>query len=186
MAFDVRGIQAELAAAPIASPYPLDLAVAIVNDTFRMAGIPPVADATWTRWTEKAHTLWTEQMGMLAHALASTSLRAETARILSPVHEKEKALELFFEGVKPLTAEMIRANAFRQEEFLRRWVECWDGEVAGESAAQSKRRLEQLDYRKTLQEYARAERARREEQERRAREAREAAEREAAARGWRE
>ena len=81
---------------------------------------------------------------------------------------------------------MIRANAFRQEEFLRRWIEAVGGSVAGESAKDSKKRLEQLDYRKTLAEYDRAEKARQAEAARRAKLLQEAADREAAARGWRE
>jgi hypothetical protein len=187
MAFDLAQIKKEAAAAPIESPIPADLAVAIVNDCFRMAGIRPVEDATWLEWTTRPKSLVEEQLGMLAHLLTTTSLRENTvAAIAAAKPEPTERMEAFLAAVAPLTAEMIRANVFRQEEFLRRWIESWQGEILGESAEQSQNRLEQLDYRQTLAEYGKAERARREEAKRREKLLREAQEREAAARGWRE
>jgi hypothetical protein len=188
MAFDLKRIRSEAQAAPLPSPYPLDLAVAIVNDTLRLAGLVPPSAQRWKQAPLKGRSkLHEEQVGMLAHLLATTSLREETVRAIDRARfDAPKALGAFFEAVAPLTAEMIRANAFRQEEFLRRWIEAVGGEVGGESARDSKKRLEQLDYRKTLAEYERAEKARQAEAERRAKLLQEAAEREAAARGWRE
>lgn len=55
-----------------------------------------------------------------------------------------------------------------------------------ETARQSKARLQQLDYRTTLQEFKKAEAARKEEAKRRAKLLQEARDREAAAHGWRE
>jgi hypothetical protein len=52
-------------------------------------------------------------------------------------------LEGFFEKVAPLTLEMVHANPFRHEEFLRYWIERCGGSIAGETAEQSKARLEQ-------------------------------------------
>jgi hypothetical protein len=186
MAFDLERIQRELRAAPLVSPYPLDLSVAVLSDVFRMAGVVPPARSTWAAWTKRAHKLWGEQMGMLAHALASTVLREETVRAIGPRFDPSSALEPFFEAVKPLTAEMIRANAFRQEEFLRKWIAAVGGAVAGESEKESKKRAAQLDYRQTLAEYDKAEAARKAEAERRAKLLQQAAQNEAAARGWRE
>lgn len=188
MAFDLIRIREELQAAPLPSPYPLELAVAVVTDCLRAGGAAPVAARTWRAWTaRKDSPLLGEQLGMLAHLLAVTSLRAESARALeSRTLDPEAALPPFFESVRPLTAEMIRANAFRQEEFLRKWIALVGGEVRGESARESRKRLEQLDYRKTLAEYDRAEKARLAEAERRAKLLEEAARREADARGWRE
>jgi hypothetical protein len=128
-----------------------------------------------------------EQLGMLAHALVTTALREESVATLSrkPV-EPMAALPAFLEKVEPLTAEMIRSNAFRQEEFLRRFIEALGGSIDGESAKQSKARLQQLDYRTTLAEFNKADAARKEEAARRAKLLQEARDREAAARGWRE
>jgi len=186
MAFELKRIQEELRAAPLVSPYPLDLSVAIVSDVFRMAGVVPPARSTWAGWTKREHKLWGEQMGMLAHALASTSVREETVRALAPRFDPSGALGPFFEAVRPLTAEMIRANAFRQEEFLRKWISMVGGTIAGESDKESKKRVAQLDYRQTLVEYEKAEAARKAEAERRAKLLQQAAQNEAAARGWRE
>lgn len=189
MAFDLDRIRNEVRAVPLASPYPLDLAAAIVSDALRLARIVPPPGATWKRWADRkgGRPLLAEQAGMLAHFLATTSLREETvAALLRSSLDLEGVLAGFFEAIAPLTSEMIRANAFREEEFLRRWIACVGGRVAGEKPKDSQRRLEQLDYRKTLEEYGRAEKARKEEAERRAKLLQEAAQREADARGWRE
>lgn len=187
MAFDLERIRSEARAAPLPSPYPPELSTAVINDTFRTGRLVPLPTTEWKALrTRSRNPLLTEQMGMLAHFLAVTSLRAETVRALPPRLDAKAMIEAFFESVAPLTAEMIRANAFRQEEFLRKWIDGVAGEVTGETPKDSKKRLEQLDYRKTLAEYDRAEKARRKEASHRAKLLKEAAEREAAARGWRE
>ncbi|MCC6464680.1 MAG: hypothetical protein IT463_05000 [Planctomycetes bacterium] len=192
---DLKRIQAELAASPLHSPYAWDLACAVVNDLFRLAGMAPVADARLNEWRGKPGPRTAEQMGMLAHLLAATSLRTATVAALADLRDPDPAaerstvtgvLQAFFEAIEPLTAEMIRANQFRQEEFLRRWAQVWGLAMAGEDAAAAARRLEGLDYRKSLRELQEAEAARKGEAEARAKALREAAERDAAARGWRE
>jgi hypothetical protein len=193
--FDLARVRDEMAAAPLVSPWPFEVAVAVVNDVFRMGGeLAAPASLTWLDWATK-HSLVEEQAGMLAHALAHTSLREASVAALAarrrglgggPVPGAEAILRGFLDGIRPLTAEMIRANAFRQEEFLRRWVAALNGEVAGETPEASRRRLDQLDYRKTLAEFESAESTRKAEADRRAKLRREAEEREAAARGWRE
>jgi len=185
---DLNGIRAELERAPLVSPYPVELARAVVSDMLRLARLVPPSRGAWEEWARaRGRPLMNEQLGMLAHILASTSLREAAVRTLRDrAIGPEKTLPSFFDKVAPLTAEMIRANAFRQEEFLRRFVEWLGGEVQGESRKQMERRLEQLDYRKTLDEYARAEKAREAEAARRAKLLQEAAQREADARGWRE
>ncbi len=187
MAFDVKALMEELSREPLLSPYPAELSRAVVNDVFRRANLAPVPLATWTGWEKGPRKRLVEQAGMLAHALASTSLRAETVRTPGKGFDTEAAVDRFFASVEPLTAEMVRSNAFRQEEFLRKWIAAVGGRVAGETPEASRSRLETLDYGGTLREYERAERARKEEADRRAaalRKAREEAE--AAARGWRE
>jgi hypothetical protein len=185
--FALDRIKEEMRTAPPAAPWPPELAAAVVNDAFRMAGVHPVPDAQWWRDRQQAHALVVDQMGMLAHLLSYTSLRAETVSVLaeSP-RDATVAIDAFLAAVEPLTAEMVRANAFRQEEFVRRWIATIGGGIAGETAKQSAKKLDQLDYRKTLSEYQRADKAREKEAKARAKALKEAAEREAAARGWRE
>jgi hypothetical protein len=129
-----------------------------------------------------------EQLAMLAHSLTMPALRAESVRALiaSRPADLGPRLERFFDEIWPLTAEMMRANSFRREEALRRWALVCGAEVTGETGAQSRQRLEELDYRTALVEYEKAEKARQEEAERRAEALRKAQEAEAAARGWRE
>jgi hypothetical protein len=186
MPFDWKRIREEIAASPLHSPYPLAVAVAIVNDCFRMAEKAPLDDGAWEAWKKKPRAFWAEQMGVLAHFLATTTLREATVEALRGAGDRRGDLDAFFARVEPLTAEMVRANAFRQEEFLRCWAEWCGARVGGESAAESRRRLDQLDYRKALEEYDKADKARKKEEAARLKALKEAEERETAARGWRE
>lgn len=186
MKLDLKAIMGEAAAAPLHSPYPVEVAVAIVNDCFRMAGKKPVEDATWAMWRETEGDLWPEQLGIIAHFLATTSLREVTVAALRKTGDRRACLPELFEQIRPLTAEMIRANLFRQEELLRRWAEFCDATIAGEDDSRSRGRIEQLDYRVTLKEYEKAEKARLQEETRRRKILEEAQAKEAAARGWRE
>lgn len=187
MAFEIAHLRKQLAAAPLTSPYPHDLAVAIVCDTFRLANLKPPTREQWTGFERfQGHALWREQLGMLAHVLVSTSLREETAKVLNADRTPMARLEQFFEEIQPLTAEMVRSNAFRKEEFLRKWILAVGGTVEGETAKQSQQRVEQLDYRKALVDFQKAEAARKQEAEKRSKLLQEAAQREAEARGWRE
>ena len=186
MTFDLDQVRKELEASPLLAPYATELAVAILCDCFREAGVAPVAQRTIEAWLSAGKPLFEEQLCMLAWVLNETSVRAQTLALMKTAKDGPARVEAFFAAVEPLTAEMIRANRFRQEEFLRRWVECWGGQMKGESSKQSKTRLEELDYRKTLEEYKRAERDRKKEEKRRAKMLREAEARETAARGWRE
>lgn len=189
MAFDLKRIETELGAAALESPYSLELAAAVVCDVFRLGGLAPPPAAWWrrARGNRQAGALFGEQAGVLGFLLNTTSLREQSvAALRAQPPEPGPALDAFFEAVQPLTGEMVRANAFRREEFLRRFVEALGGQVAGETAEQSRRRLEQLDYRKTMADYKAAEKARKGEADRRAKLLAEAAQREADARGWRE
>jgi len=188
MAFDVKNIQKQLTDVPLVSPYPHDLAVAIICDTFRLAGVRPPSRADWEDLERRAKTpaLWREQVVMLAYVLTSSTLGADTAAMLRKNTDSATVMKGFFVQVEPLTAEMIRSNAFRQEEFLRKWVHAVDGQVKDESPRETAARLKQLDYREALQEMQRAEAARRKEADKRAKDLADAAQRAADARGWRE
>jgi hypothetical protein len=187
MALDLKQMEKELLASPLQSPYSTPLAVAVVSDALRLGGLVPPLSGEWAP-LQKAHAARLgEQVGVLAHLLASTSLRDTTVvAIHGAPRPALPALTAFFDLVEPLTAEMVRANAFRREEFVRKWLFVWGGEVAGETAEQMKKKMEQLDYRKTLAEYAKAETARKAEAEKRAAALKAAQEAEAASRGWRE
>jgi len=186
MGLDLTKLEQELAAAPLESPYPVELALAVVNDCVRLATRAPIADEQLAKLGKTPRAA--EQLGMLAHLLASTSLRAETTLAMRGLPPGDLAPRLcaFLAAIEPVTAEMIRANAFRREEVVRRWAESFGVSIFGETPAQAEARLAQLDYRKTLSEYASAEKARKAEEARRAKLLAEAQARETAARGWRE
>lgn len=164
----VAAMQAALHAVALQPPVPPDVAIAVVNDCLRLAGRVPVADATWDAWWRDSHPSWTAQVGMLGAWLMDRTPQGLTigwmgAATASP----DRVLESFFAAIAPLSAEMLRNNPYRQEEFVRRWGACWGASMAGETADQSAARLAWLDYRQTLAEYERARRARREESRRR-------------------
>jgi hypothetical protein len=187
MAFNLAQLREQLAAAPLASPYPHDLAMAIICDTIRMGNLRPPARTAWEAFGKRFHhALWKEQVGILAHVLSSSSLREETARVLTQSFDPVVALGRFFESVEPLSAEMVRSNAFRQEEFLRKWIHAVGGTVHGEADKESQRRLEHLDYRKAMKDFERAEAARKAEAQKREKMLQDAAQSAADARGWRE
>jgi hypothetical protein len=194
MSFDLARIVAEIEATPLVSPIPRELAIAITCDVFRLGGLRPPPTAFWTRVlgaveSEKAKVgARAEQLAMLAHFLTMPALRAESVRALTAAKPSDLGplLERFFDEIWPLTAEMMRANAFRREEAIRRWAMVCGAEITGETGEASRKRLEELDYRTALVEYEKAEKARKEEAERRAEALRKAQEAEAAARGWRE
>ena len=180
-------LEREFAAQPLVSPYSSTLATAVVSDVFRRAGHRAPQPELWTTLALAHPARFAEQLGMLAHLLAATSLGAVTVEGLGVLPRDPPApLTRFFEEIEPLTAEMIRGNAFRREELVRKWLAAFGGSVAGESVEESAHRVQALDYRATLAEYAKAEAARSQEATERARLIKEAAEREAAARGWRE
>jgi hypothetical protein len=189
--FDLAHIRRELESAPPGGPLPPDVATAVVADTFRDAGLvppsPPAFRELAARGKKPEHR--PQQLGAVAHILSATSLRAATVEALAarPPADGAAALDAFLDAIWPLTAQLLLENPFRQEELLRRWIETWGGGIAGETPEESARRLDQLDYRKTLVELEKAERSRLAEAQKRAealRKAREEAEE--AARGWRE
>jgi hypothetical protein len=180
-------LEQELSACPLVSPYSRDLAIAVVSDVFRKAECVPPTSAEWTELRTRFPARSEEQLATLAHLLASTSLAAASAEgIRARRRPASEALAEFFEQIEPLTAEMIRGNAFRREELVLKWIACLGGSAEGQTAEQTARRIQTLDYRTTLAEYVKAEASRKTEAAERARLLREAAEREAAARGWRE
>jgi hypothetical protein len=189
--FDLARIRKELEGTAPGGPVAWELTVAILSDLLRDAGlVPPSADA-WralaARGTSAAQR--PRQLGALAHIVASTSLGRATVAALQadPPADSERELDAFLEAIWPLTAELILGNPFRQEELLRRWIATWRGVIEGEDVTQATRRLEQLDYRRTLAEVEKAEQARLSEATRRAEALRKAREQaEEAARGWRE
>ncbi len=203
MTFDLAQIRAELGTLAVESPLSRALAIAVVNDCMRTATRVPPGSAAWDMLLAgKCAPDGTptgpreQQVAMFAQMLiVSPLLRASTTAAMETALEHEitlsaagasQRLEELFQKIMPLTAEMMRANAFRQDEALRRWIEAWGGVIEGETAEVSAVRLEQLDYRKTLVEYDKASKARTEEAGRRAEALKKAQEAEAAARGWRE
>ncbi|MHB2015499.1 MAG: hypothetical protein ACYCW6_00985 [Candidatus Xenobia bacterium] len=85
-----------------------------------------------------------------------------------------------------MTTDLLRDNAFRREEMVRRWLATWEVPIAGETAEESRQRLDALDYRETLRAYAIAEQARKAEAERRRRRQEASRRQETESRGWRE
>ena len=191
MTFDLARIKLDVEAAPIEPPYALDLAIAVLADLFREARLPPPADESWmpllARGSQAANR--GAQLAALARLVAISALRPASVAALAarPPRDPAALFEGFLESIAPVTAELVAENPFRREEVIRRWIEALGGTIAGEAPEASRRRLEQLDYRRTLAEYEKAERSRLAEAQKRAEALRKAAAEAAeAAKGWRE
>jgi hypothetical protein len=191
MIFDLSRIKADVDAAPIEPPYPLDLAFAVLADLFREARLAPPPDGSWApllaRGSQAANR--PGQLAALARLVAISALRPASVAALAarPPKDPGAVLEGFLESIAPVTAELVAENPFRREEVVRRWIEAVGGTIAGEAPEASRRRLEQLDYRRTLAEYEKAEKSRLAEAQKRAEALRKAAADAAeAAKGWRE
>ena len=49
-AFDIKQIRSEAEETPMHSPMALDLAIAIIDDCFRDAGLAPAGHERWAAW----------------------------------------------------------------------------------------------------------------------------------------
>lgn len=193
MALNLRDLETAHAAEPMRAPIPEALAAARIADVWRRAGVPGPTHAAFTRLIEarkgppNGGARAQEQLLVLGHLIAITALGAEaTLALQRQPRAPESVLGLLLDRVLPLTAEMVRTNAFRREEFVRCCCLAFGIDVHGETATQSAKRIDQLDYRKALAEAARAESERKKVEAERAEAARIAAEAEAQARGNRE
>ncbi|MHC4828990.1 MAG: hypothetical protein ACYTFT_01335 [Planctomycetota bacterium] len=192
MSFSVQAIQEELAAHPLHSPIPIELAISVIDDALRLGGLAPLGASAWSDFFHARAPLLKEQVSMLGWALRRSSLGSGTPPAIRDLVAQgtrvtpKKSLDSFFKAIEPLTAEMIRANAFRQEEFVRRWIATWRGRVDGESIPASTARLNHLDYKKALREYADTEARRKREAKARKQAIAAAKQKKTAARGWRE
>ena len=185
MAFNITVIMEEVAAAPSMSPLPDAVARATLNEVFTEAGVEAVTPDRWAALTAEPGSLAPEQLRMLAWLMrASPTLRASSVdAIMSQAH---LFLAPFLDAIEPITAEMIRANRFRQEEVLRRWASVVGTGIEFESRSKSRKRLTRLDYKKTLKEYTGADAKAKAAEEARIKALEEARQREADSRGWRE
>lgn len=184
---DVRALLDEIDRGPPLPPPVFAVSIAIIDDVSRLAGLPPVPDGSWALW--RAQRGWPGldgQAAALAHWLVHTSLRTTTVAWLTAHPRDARALEAMFEALGPVPGDALPANAFRREEVVRRWAEAWGLPILGEARAQSERRLEQLDYRKALGAFTKAEGERRAAAEAARRAAAEAAARAAESQGYRE
>ena len=191
MTFDLARIKQDVDAAPIEPPYPLDLAFAVLADLFREAGLAPPPDGSWAKLVERGSQPANRpgQIAALARLVAISALRPASVAALraAPPRDPGFLFEGFLETIAPVTAELVAENPFRREEVVRRWIEALGATIENETAEASRRRLEQLDYRRTLAEYEKAERSRLAEAQKRAEALRKAAAEAAeAAKGWRE
>jgi len=176
---NIKQLLAEIQSVPPYSEIPKTLAIAILSDLFRKAGATPPQDSEW-------RSLWHPLHAILAHWISATSLGENTIGMLRKTQKPATGFRSLNQALDALEPGLLLHNSFRQEETLRHWAAAWGLGITGETAKESQKRLETLDYRKTLQEFSRAEEARKKEERARlaALEAARAAEE--AARGWRE
>jgi hypothetical protein len=79
-------------------------------------------------------------------ALPASSGFLPLAQTAAPGKILREGLDPFFRTTQLIEPDFLVKNAFRREEFLRKWISLFEVPIAGESPAESAKRLGQLDY----------------------------------------
>jgi hypothetical protein len=136
-----------------------DLVRARLADGCRDAGVPPLLPR---EFDALADGLDDDAWGRLA-LLAGTLELDEVRAVLAAADRPPQLLETAFVGLarssQLLTPELLRQSPLRVEELARRFIALLGAAVRGESEAESRRRLERLDYGRLLAEAERAKQA---------------------------
>lgn len=135
-----------------------ELLRAQIADHYRDLGIEPVDPATFEELTQDLVPEAWRRLALIASALRLEELRELVPRILDgdPRAQLERGFVELARSSDLLTMEALRASAQRIEELSRRLAQMFDVAIAGETPEEARARLEQLDYRRLLNEAERA------------------------------
>jgi len=155
---DVAALQARLAAAAArraGRPPAADLVRARLADACRDAGMPPAPPEVFDELARGLDDEAARRLALAVDALDEGELRRalpclpaikdDGRRLVAALRELARETPL-------LTLELLRDGPLRAEEFARQLIVRLGASVRGESADQSRRRLERLDYGRLLAE----------------------------------
>lgn len=110
------------------------------------AGIPRPPATEWAKVTNGFDAEAWNRMAILVRLFRDTPLKDGIATSIAA----KSALETFggfCSGLSQLlTIELLQKSPFRVEELARKWVHALDGTIAGETPAESRQRMERLDF----------------------------------------
>lgn len=162
MKIDLGKVATWAGAETLVSPLPRLAAQEGLCALLREAAITPPISADWEKWRQSYGDLFDEQLGMLVWLLGCEAIREPTRVALRSARTRRLPrgrIQRFFSRLGPITGEMVRANALRREEFVRKWAREMGIGIASETPDESQARVDALDYRVAARKLKRAEAA---------------------------
>lgn len=124
-------------------------------DRCRDCSVMPVKPDEFGNIVEACEKENQKRIAISVHALSDDDTR--TAAFLKRTGEQViQSFVQFSEQTRLLTTEILNDSALRREEFIRHFAAFFAAGISGESAEESKQRLERIDYRKLLAEAEKA------------------------------
>ncbi len=131
-----------------------DLVRARLADACRDANVAPLTPKEFDTAAQSFDAEAWRRLALIVNALDFDPLHAQLPLVLrapAPQHVAASFLE-FAKSSELLTLELLRQSPLRVEEFTRSWLQRLGASIVGESDAQSRQRLERLDYGRLLAE----------------------------------
>lgn len=159
---ELRPLEASLAAAvprlekAVVEP---DLLRARLADAYRDVKVPPVPPEVFDRLTSGLDDEAWRRLALVIGLTDLPAVREALPRLVADAGVAGQVEEAFVglaRATPLLTIELLRQGPLRIEEFARHFFARLGAQVAGETAAQSRERLERLDYGDLLAEAERA------------------------------
>lgn len=167
---DLAPVQAKLAAAVRASTTPdLELTRARLADHCRDASLLPLQTEEFDRAASVLDADGQRRLALLVSLLELEAVRTAVAQLANtwPVHQiVSSALTGLAQDTSLLTLEVLAQSEQRVEELARRFLAAIRASINGETAEDSKKRLNKLDYGRLLAEADKAKTAAAERAER--------------------
>jgi hypothetical protein len=136
-----------------------ELVRARLADGYRDAQVAPVPPKTFDRLTAGLDAEAWRRLALVVGLVDQPAVRDALARLaaeVGAVRQVEEAFVGLARATPLLTMELFRQGPLRVEEFARHFLARLGALVAGETVAQSRERLERLDYESLLAEAERA------------------------------
>jgi hypothetical protein len=159
---DLKAIQGQLSAGVAewaGRPTDADLVRARLADGCRDADLDPLKSEDVDAMVSRLNDEDWRRLAVLAGALDVDAVRAALAALAGArplVELVDVALVGLARSTPLLTLDLLRQSPLRVEELARKFVARLGAAVAGESAQESRRHLERLDYERLLDEAERA------------------------------
>ena len=128
-----------------------DLIAARLMDGLDDAGLAKPSPEDWKKQAQPLDDEGWNRMAILVRLFRETGLRDSIVQALGAKGGGAAAVNDVFAAfaagmARLLTAELLQKSPFRVEELARKWVHVLGAGIAGESAQESRQRMERLDF----------------------------------------